>query len=690
MTKKEAESRMKSLRAEILEHARNYYEKDTPTVSDAVYDSLVHELKSLDQKYPDLANLNFVTYRVGGEPLANFTKVTHKQRMLSLNDAFSFAELEAWQERISKLVPEKKFNYFCELKLDGLAISLIYRQGRLVQAATRGNGLVGEDVTQNIKTIASIPLILNASINIEVRGEVVMSHQTLKFLNKKYQKAGKDLLANTRNAAAGSLRQLDPNITRERRLEFFAWDCLSEIEFKYHSERHAYLRNLGFPVAEHENIADGLNEVEMTIEKIEAIRDKLVYGTDGVVVQVNDLNLQNKIGVVGKAPRYAIAYKYAPEQAITKVTDISVNVGRTGVLTPLAHFVPTLVAGSMVSKATLHNVDQIKRLDVKIGDTVIIQKAGDVIPEIVSVIKNLRTGKEKTFVMPKTCPVCGAQVETRALGIKTKSLSKGPRTSFASLGQTISQKTSSDSSVSVAYYCTNEDCPARNTRAVIHFVKVLGIDEVGPKIIERLQNEGLISDAADLFTLNEADLSGLDRMGEKSAQNIISEIKGKMNPPLDKFIASLGIFHVGEETAQDLAEYFKTFDNFWQASKTDLESIENIGPTVAEAIYQYRHKKSAQKFVAKLLNNGVQPLDLQTKVSQRLNGVTFVLTGTLPTLSRTEAKKMILENGGKVASSVSKNTNFLLVGENPGSKYEEAQKLGVRIIEESAFLKILI
>ncbi len=656
---------MQQLRIELAAHAQAYYEHDAPTVSDAVYDTLVRELKSLDQQYPQYADLNFIIYRVGGAPLDAFTKVTHASRMLSLNDAFSYDEVRAWDARIKKLLPSESFHYFGELKLDGLAVSLIYENGVFVRGATRGDGTIGEDITQNLKTISSIPLQLKGKeipALVEVRGEAVMSKAALVRLNKKYTKEGKQLLANTRNAAAGSLRQLDPAITRERNLDFFAWDIAQGSDVQTHSEKHTQLRAWGFQVAAHEKVSATLEGIFDEIESFETVRDKFPYGTDGIVIQVDELDLHDELGVVGKAPRYAIAYKYAAEQATTTVIDITVQVGRTGVLTPLAHFVPTLVAGSTVSKATLHNIEQIERLDVRVGDTVIIQKAGDVIPEVVEVIKNLRPIKTTAFAMPTTCPVCDSSVAKRAGATKE---------------------------TTVAYYCSNPECPARNVRGMTHFVQVLDIYEVGPKVLERLKEEGLITDAADLFALTTADMAGLERFGEKSAQNIIDAIALKKNPPLDRFIASLGIVHVGEETARDLAMYFGSFDAFWKAPTEEIDTIPNIGPAVIESIDQYRSSIAGKKFVEKLFSLGVKPLAFKKKVGGVFTGKTFVLTGTLSTLSRDDAKKMILAQGGKTSGSVSKKTDYVLAGENPGSKYDEAEKLGVKIVDEEEFLKMV-
>jgi DNA ligase (NAD+) len=657
------EIRAKKLRADIEQYARAYYESDTSHVSDEVYDSLVRELKQIEKEYPSLADPNGIIYRVGGKPLDVFVKAPHEVRMLSLNDAFSFEELFDWEKRIQKLAPATRFEYFCELKMDGLASSLMYENGVLVKAITRGDGLVGEDITQNVKTITSVPLVLKGEHKglLEVRGEIVMSKKTLEKLNKKYQKEGRPLLANTRNAAAGSVRQLDPKLARERSLDFFAWDIARGGTKETHAELHQYLREIGFTVAPLEGIAPNLEEVKKVITYIEQERNALEYGTDGVVIQVNDLVLHKTLGIVGKAPRYAIAYKYAAEQATTVVTNISVQVGRTGILTPLAHFVPTKVAGSIVSKATLHNIDQIRRLDIRVGDTVVIQKAGDVIPEVVEVLKNLRPKKNIEFEMPAQCPECGGKVV---------------------------QKKGVGGEESVGYYCSNKECPAKQTKNLVHFVRVMEIYEVGPKIVERLQEEGLISDAADLFTLEESDLAGLERFGVKSAQNIIREIQSKKNPPLDRFINALGIIHVGEQTARDLALHYKTFDAFWKATREDLDSIENIGSAVVESIILYTSSKYGNHFIKKLFKSGVEPVSIQIKKGGAFEGKTFVLTGTL-SMSREEAKKKIQDNGGRVASSVSTKTDYVLVGENPGSKADEAEKLGVKIISEEVFLKMI-
>lgn len=668
MNKEEAKKRMRMLEREIDDLREAYHTYDDPSVTDDVYDSLSRELKILEAKYPEFANPNSPLYRVGGKPLEKFLKVEHETRMLSLNDAFSKDEIYEWESRMHKLLGEnRKIEYFCEVKMDGLAVSLIYVDGIFTRGATRGDGFVGEDITQNLKMINSIPLKLKAPYPdyVEVRGEAVMSRSVWKQLNKENKKEGKPLFANTRNAAAGSLRQLDPNLAQKRKLEFFAYDAPIIRGFKNipekHSDRHELLRSIGFTLAPYELKAKNTDEIFSFIDKVSKIREKYDYGTDGVVVCVDGIDDQIELGVVGKAPRYAVAFKYPAEKATTKVLSITVNVGRTGVLTPLAHFTPTLVAGSTVSKATLHNMDQIERLDIRIGDTVIIQKAGDVIPEVVEVLPKLRTGKEKKFKMPEHCPVCNQGVSKREGG----------------------------TGKSVAFYCINKKCPAKNTRGMQHFVSIFEIYEVGPKILDRLQDEGLITDASDLFVLEEADLAGLERFGEKSAQNIIESIESKKEISLWRFIYALGILHVGEETAKDLANHFGSLEKIISADVLEVESIENIGPIVAKSVVEYFRDKENLNFLQKLKNNGVKIKKVEKLENAKFSGMTFVLTGTLPTLSRDEAKEKINSLGGKVSSSVSKNTTYVLAGESAGTKLEDAQRLGVKIIDENEFKHLI-
>lgn len=682
MDKIEAQKRIKKLRNEIARLRSAYHIENAPNVTDDVYDSLTRELKDLLLKFPEFNDLNAPENRVAGKPLDKFVKVEHKIRMLSLNDVFNFEELDAWEKRVKKLLPDNtKFNYFCEIKFDGLAVSLVYENGIFVRGATRGDGFVGEDITQNLKTIKSIPLILPSPFPeyIEVRGEAIMSKKTLISLNKKNEKEGKQLFANTRNAAAGSLRQLDPKLASERNLDFFAYDIADLVEGlpsklsssttkliipQTHSEKHTLLKNLGFKVEQNDALCKNLSEVETFIKKFEKIRESFPYGTDGIVISVDDLRLQEVLGVVGKAPRYMAAFKYPAVRATTIIKDIKINVGRTGALTPLAIFEPTLVAGSTVSKATLHNMDQIERLDLRIGDTVVIEKAGDVIPKVVEVLHKMRTGKEKKFKMLEKCPACGGSVEKRSGGA----------------GET------------VAYYCANPECSAKNERYLDHFVVAFEIYELGPKILRRFKDEGLITDAGDIFTLTKEDIVPLERFGEKSAENIIKEIDLKKKISFSRFLWALGILHVGQETARDLAENFGTLDKLISAARQDLtqiDSIENIGPAVSQSVYEYFHNKNNLAFVEKLQKNGVVIKKEEKKKAGKFTGLTFVITGTLADMSREIAKEKILALGGKVSGSVSNNTSYILVGEEPGSKLKNAEKLGVKVIDEAEFLKMV-
>lgn len=665
MNKGDSEKRIKKLRSEIARLREAYHTENNPEVTDAVYDSLTKELKILLAEFPEFNDLNAPENRVGGKPLDKFEKVKHKIRMLSLNDAFSYEELYDWEKRMQKLVPNQKLNYFCEVKFDGLAVSLIYENGKFVRGATRGDGFVGEDITENLKMINSIPLVVNPSKTFEVRGEVLMRKDIFKKLNKKQESEGKPAFANTRNVAAGSLRQLDPQLVKERNLDFFAYDLnLDAGLLGRHSDKHEMLRDLGFNVEKKEAKCDNLEEVISFIKKFEKVRKDFPYGTDGIVVSVDSLETQEILGVVGKAPRYMAAFKYPAEKATTIVKNIQVNVGRTGVLTPLAFFEPTSVAGSTVSKATLHNMDQIERLGLKIGDTVVIEKAGDVIPKVVEVLARMRTGKEKKFNMPEVCPECEGKIEKKGGG----------------------------SDVSVAYFCVNPKCMAKNERYLEHFVSVFEIYELGPKILRRFKDEGLITDGADIFTLKKEDIAPLERFGEKSAENIIKEIENKKKISFSKFLWALGILHVGEETARDLAFHFGTLDKLISVVKENIEevdSIENIGPAVSKSLIEYFKDKNNLHFIEKLLKNGVIIEKVEKKKNGKFTGMTFVLTGTLSSMSRELAKEKILNLGGKVSGSVSKNTSYVLAGEEAGSKLKDAQKLGVNIINEKEFLDMI-
>ncbi len=715
MEKHEAQKRIQKLRNEIARLRNEYHIKNSPNVTDDIYDSLTRELQILLKKYPEFNDSNAPENRVAGKPLDKFEKVKHQVKMLSLNDVFSYEELYDWEKRIKKLLPPSplqgegrggEVNYFCEVKFDGLAASLIYKDGKFTQGATRGDGFIGEDITQNLKTINSIPLTLQKPYPsyLEVRGEALMSKQTLLKLNLDNKKRGQILFANTRNAAAGSLRQLDPQLAKERSLDFVAYDITSPDTFLTHSEKHQMLRSFGFKVEKLEAKCKSLEEVTVFIEKFEKIRSGFPYGTDGIVISVDDLKLQEILGVVGKAPRFMAAFKYPAEKATTIVKEILVNVGRTGVLTPLAVFEPTLVAGSRVSKATLHNMDQIERLDLRIGDTVVIEKAGDVIPKVVEVLVRMRTGKERKFKMPTNCPVCKGKIGKKVASSVKAFLGSSGRPHEVRGAQPDQLEKLSPTTLSVAYYCSNQKCPAKNERFLEHFVSVFEIYELGPKILRRFKDEGLITDAADLFTLTKDDFLTLEDLprrksqtflpgfGEKSAENIVQEIKNKKKISLAKFLWALGILHVGEETARDLAIHFNTLGKLMSATQSNLaeiDNIENIGPAVLKSVDDFFHDKNNLNFIKKLEKNGVIIEKTEKIKAGKLSGLTFVLTGTLVNMSREIAKEKILTLGGKVVGSVSKSTSYVVAGTEPGSKLKTAEKLGVKVIDEKEFLNML-
>lgn len=672
MTKAEAQQRIDKLKKEIDHHRYLYHVEDRQEISDAALDSLKHELERLEQQFPDLITADSPTQRVGGEPLPEFQKVQHTQRMLSLNDIFSFEELQAWEDRVKKLLSageQKQLGYFVELKMDGLAISLLYRDGVLARASTRGDGYIGEDVTENMKTIEAIPLRLRVLKNItqqnrvirgevEIRGEVVMSKKAFANLNAAQKKKKEPLYANPRNVAAGSVRQLNPKVTASRKLDFVAYDLVSDLGQETHSEVHGLLRQLGFKAGDHNYTSANIQEVEKVHTQIGKLRESLPYWTDGIVVNVNHLSLFQKLGVVGKAPRGAVAYKYPAEQATTVVEDIQVQIGRTGALTPVAHLRPVQVAGTTVSRATLHNEDEIARLDVRIGDTVIVQKAGDIIPDIVQGLPKLRTGKERRFHFPKKCPICGSAVERQA--------------------------------DQAAYYCSNTFCFAQAREGLYHFVSksAFDIDGLGPKIIDQLLEHELIRDPADIFALREADLLPLDGFAEVSARNLIQAITAKKRISLARFLYALGIRHVGEETAIALAQHFHALDAITAASLEELEAIHDIGGIVAKSIYAYFAEPAHQKLLKKLAQNGVEII-YQAPKRRTLEGKTFVLTGGLSSLTRDEAKDRIRRAGGSISSSVSQKTDYVVAGEDPGSKYDKAKELNVAIINEKELLQML-
>lgn len=653
--------RMKKLADQINDLRFRYHVLDDPTVTDEIYDSLTQELLVLENKYPQLKVKNSPTERIGGVALDKFQKVQHAHRMLSLNDAFDKDQVRAWQERAFKLLDVKSLEYFCELKFDGLAISLRYKKGELDVAATRGDGFVGENVTTNLRTVQSVPLEFNKPLDLEIRGEVIMSKKAWEELNKRQEAEGKPLYANTRNAAAGSIRQLDPKITASRKLTYYAYDIVGGSGLKSHAHVHEQLKKLGFKTSEiYQKTAKNLDEVFEFYDLVDKHRKDLPFGIDGIVVSVNDVNLMQRLGVVGKAPRGMVAFKFAPEQVTTVVEGILINVGRTGKLTPVAQLRPVFVGGTTVSRATLHNESEIKRLDVRIGDTVVIQRAGDVIPDVVEVLPKMRTGKEKKFVMPKNCPVCKKPAERRAAG----------------------------KDESVDWYCVNPHCPTKNLRAMEHFVSAFEIYTVGPRILERFKDEGLISDVVDLFYLKSEDIQSLERFGEKSAENIVNSIQGAKKITLPKFIYALGITHVGEETAFDLAQRFGSIQKLLNASEAEINAIQNIGGVVAKSVAAWFSEKRNRDFVERLLKAGIKIETIKIKKTS-LTGKSVVVTGTLDSMSRDEAKEAVREAGGDWSSSVSKNTDYVVVGASPGSKADKAQQLGVKILDEAAFKKLL-
>lgn len=658
---KNVKLRMGKLSKQINDLRFRYHVMDDPAVTDEIYDSLTQELLLLEGKYPQFKDTNSPTQRVGGSALDKFEKVAHQNRMLSLNDAFDEQGMRDWEERIKKILPDHKIDYFVEVKFDGLAISLRYEKGQLAIAATRGDGFVGENVTQNIKTIQSVPLELPVKKDVEIRGEAVMTKDVWEALNKQQEKEDKPLYANTRNAAAGSIRQLDSKITASRRLQYFAYDLVTDLGLKTHQEVHEKIKDLGFKISDYQKPRKNLEEVFEFYRQIQKLRNKLPFGIDGIVVSVNDLATFKRLGVVGKAPRGMIAFKFPPDQVTTVVEDIIVQVGRTGKLTPIAALRPVFVGGTTVSRATLHNEEEITRKDIRMGDTVVIQRAGDVIPEVVEVLPKLRTGKEKKFVMPKVCPVCKEPVARRFIG---------------------SREQSAD------YFCVNPDCPTKNLRGMEHFVSAFDIYTIGPKILERFKDEGLISSIVDLFYLKKEDIQSLERFGEKSAENIVNSISQHKKITLPKFIYALGIPHVGEETAFDLAQRFGSIERLMGASKEEVNLISNIGEVVAESIVTYFSHGANRSLIQNLLKAGVQVERVKIHKTA-LTGKSIVVTGTLEKLSREEAKQAIREAGGDWVSSVSKNTDYVVVGENPGSKVTKAQKLGVKTIDEKEFLRLL-
>ena len=662
MEKQQAHERIEKLRDLINYHRHLYHVLDKQEISDQASDSLKKELFDLEQQFPDLITPDSPTQRVGGKPLKGFKKVKHFQKMLSFNDAFSNKDMEDWRARFIKLVPNEqknKIDYYCELKIDGLAIELIYKNGFLQTGSTRGDGSVGEDITQNLKTVEAIPLQINDKKEIIVRGEVFITRKEFKRINKEQKEKDLPVYANPRNIAAGSVRQLDPKITASRKLDSFAYELVTNFGQKTHEDKHKILKDLGFKTNKYNKHCKSLEEVFQLREHWIKEREKLDYEIDGVVVIINNNDIFEKLGIVGKAPRGAIAYKFPQAQATTKVLDINVQVGRTGAMTPVAILEPVQVTGITITRATLHNEDEIKRLDLKIGDTVIVGRAGDVIPDIIKVLPELRTGKEENFKMPEKCPSCATKL------IKLEG--------------------------EVLLRCPNKKCFVQKKRGFYHFVSrtAFNIDGLGPKIINRLLEEGLVKDPSDLFKLKEGDVSGLERFAEKSAENLIKSIQDKKEIQLTRFIYALGIRNIGEQTAIDLAEHFGSIKKIKSAKFEDFDFIKDIGPVVAKSIYEWFQDENNIEFLEKL-EKEVKVIIQEAKIkNKKLAGKTFVLTGSLESMSRDEAKEKIRQMSGDVSESVSSKTSYVVAGADPGSKADKAKKLGVKILSEKQFLELI-
>ncbi len=664
MTKAEAKARIDKLIKEVNHHRHLYHVLDKQEISDAALDSLKNELARLEQEWPDLLRADSPSQRVGGQALDKFKKVQHSTKILSLVDAFDFGDIKDWEERNVKILKEKIKGYYCELKLDGLTLVLTYRKNIFVQGATRGDGQVGEEVTNNLRTIESIPLKLNDLPGvklpeiIEVRGEAVMAKNTFAKINKEQASRGESLYANPRNIAAGSIRQLDPKVTASRGLEFFAFELISDLGQKTHEESHEILKKLGFKTSPYNELCGDIVDVGKYLAKWQEKRKKLDFMTDGSVIVVNQLTQEKKLGHIGKAERWMLAYKFPAEQVTTKLLDIEVQVGRTGALTPVAILEPVTVAGSVVSRATLHNQDEITRKDVRIGDTVILQKAGDVIPEIVQVLAKLRTGKEKKFSFPKKCPVCQSPV-------------------FQKSGE-------------VAFYCTNKKCFAKNVEGLIHFVSKKGfnIEGLGDSIVRLLADKNLILTGANIFELRDGDLRGLPGFADKKINNLLQSIASSKQINLSNFIYALGIRHVGEETAISLAQHFPDITKLAQASEEELQDLPDIGPEVAKSLFEWFCDEQNKKLLEHLLSLGIV-IKNYTSIKGKLSAQTFLFTGTM-SIARDMLENMVRQNGGKILSSVSKNLNYLVAGDNPGSKLSKAQNIpSIKIINDQEFLKLI-
>lgn len=659
---------IEELREKLRHHEYRYYVLDDPEISDAAYDKLMERLKGLEAAHPELVTPDSPTVRVGGSPRDGFQTMRHARAMLSLDNAFSYDALRDFDRRVREGSGKEKIEYIAEHKFDGLSISLQYSAGKLVRGVTRGDGTTGEDVTPNVKTIRSIPLQVDTAVlkkaklpaDFEVRGEVLMTRKAFEALNRQQELSGGKIFVNARNSAAGAVRVLDPSITAARRLDFFAYYLFvdGKVSFPRHSESLAALKQLRFRASDDWKLCNGIEAVIAYCEDWDAKREKLPYEIDGVVIKVNSTGIQNELGYTSKAPRWAIAYKYPARQETTVVNDIRVQVGRTGALTPVAFLEPVQVGGVTVSRSTLHNMDEVERLGLQIGDTVLIERAGEVIPHVLKVVKE---GKNrKPFHMPKDCPECGSTIHK--------------------------------SEDEVAYRCVNAACPAKRKESLLHYASrhAMNIDGLGDKIVDQLVDKGMVKDVADLYALKEKEVTALDRMAEKSAQNLLAEIEGSKKNSLARLIYALGMRFVGERTGQLLAEHFSSLEELAAANEEQLVAVNEVGPKVAAAIAEFFTEPANRQLIKKLHKAGVHPTAEKREVkSQKFAGKSFVFTGGMANRSREEAGELVQQHGGKVSGSVSKKTDYVVVGTDPGSKYEKAKELGVTILTETEYEKLL-
>lgn len=646
----------------INKASEEYYTNDNPTITDQEYDDYYHELEKLEQQYPELIREDSPTKRVGGKIIDEFKKVSHEIPMMSLGDIFSEDEIFEFDQRIKKTIPNP--TYVCELKIDGLSVSLLYENGKLIRGATRGNGIIGEDITHNVETIKSIPLVINDKRKIEVRGEIYMPKKSFNKLNQERQEKGESLFANPRNAAAGSVRQLDSKIAAKRNLSTFIYHLPSSDDFniKYHHESLSFMKELGFIVNENIKIADNVNEVINYVKEWTEKRESLPYEIDGIVIKVDKIEDQKKLGYTSRTPKWAIAYKFPAVEVLTKIKNIEFCVGRTGKITPRADLDPVHLAGSIIKSVTLHNEDYIKEKDIMINDTIVLHKAGDVIPEVVKVLKERRTGIEIPFKMIKNCPICNSKLEKKE--------------------------------TEANYFCPNPNCDARNIEGLIHFSskETMNIEGFGESIVEDFYNEGYLKTICDYYTLynHKEDLKELEGFGEKSINNLLQNIEKSKENSLEKLLFALGIRYIGKKTAKILAINYRNIDKLMSAEYEDLVKIQDIGEVIADSVYKFFKEEKNINTINELKLLGVNmEYKGNESIDDNFNNKTFVLTGTLSKLTRDEASIEIENRGGKVTSSVTKKTDYVIVGENPGSKYQKAKDLNINILNEEEFLNML-